>query len=102
MNNRRSKSGRQTFICEIVDKIEVSNLCKILKIKVTKELARQLREPGAYVFLGNESSSHHFDTPMSIRDVDEQNGYIYIAYQTVGCKTKMLDKIDKQIIVRGP
>ena len=102
MNGYKSKMSRQIFNSQIVEKIRISDNCVIIKLKVTKTLARQLKEPGAYVFLRNKDMKHYFDAPMSIMDTDEQNGYIYIAYQILGAKTKMLDKASKEIIVRGP
>lgn len=102
MNGYKSKTSRQIFNSQILEKIEISHNCRILKLKVTKTLARQLKEPGAYVFLRNKDMKHYFDVPMSIMDTDELNGYIYIAYQIVGSKTKMLDKAKDEIIVRGP
>lgn len=102
MNGFKSKMSRQIFNSQIIEKIKIGESCTILKLKVTKTLARQLKEPGAYVFLRNKNMEHYFDVPMSIMDTDELNGYIYIAYQIIGSKTKMLDKANGEIIIRGP
>lgn len=102
MNGNKSKNGREKFITNIEDKIDINDQCKIVKLKVTKTLARQLKEPGAYVFLRNISDETYYDVPMSIMDTDEINGYIYIAYQIVGTKTKKLDLATGKLMVRGP
>ncbi|MTI48162.1 MAG: sulfide/dihydroorotate dehydrogenase-like FAD/NAD-binding protein [Firmicutes bacterium] len=102
MNGYKSKNSREEFISKIEDKKRISDNCTLLKLKVTKTLARQLREPGAYVFLRCKDSNHYFNVPMSIMDTDEVNGYIYIVYQILGSKTKMLDKAENEILIRGP
>lgn len=102
MNGYKSKTNREMFDSKIQEKIKLNENSSILKLKVTKTLARQLKEPGAYVFLRGKECSHYFDVPMSIMDTDEVNGYIYIAYQVLGSKTKMLEKADKELMVRGP
>ncbi len=102
MNGYKSKTNRQLFTFNIENRTKLTKDCTILKIKVTKTLARQLKEPGAYVFLRDKKTMHYFDVPMSILDADDVNGYIYIAYQILGTKTKMLEQIDSEITVRGP
>lgn len=102
MNGNKSRNQRESFKCSLEEKREVGNNCTIIKLKVTKTLARLLKEPGAYVFLRNIDLPQYFDVPMSIMDADDLNGYIYIAYQTLGTKTKRLNQIDKELLVRGP
>lgn len=101
-NGFKSKNNREELISRIEKKVKLNSNCSLLKLKVTKTLARQLKEPGAYVFLRDKKSTHYFDVPMSIMDTDETNGYIYIVYQVLGSKTKMLDKAKEELLVRGP
>lgn len=101
-NGKKSKVERGTFISKIVNKEEINQSGIILKLKVTKTLSRQLREPGAYVFLRGKNLPEYFDVPISIMDADEMNGYIYIAYQLYGAKTKRLNEENQNLLVRGP
>lgn len=101
-NGYKSKSLRSETICQVEDKFEYKSNLTILKIKTSKTLSRQLKEPGAYVFLRDVNLPHYYDVPMSVMDADDMNGYIYIAYQTLGAKTKMLKKLNSKVLVRGP
>ena len=101
-NGYNSKMSRENIKAKIIEKVKLNNNCTIIKLKVTKTLARQLREPGAYVFLRNLDSKHYFDVPMSIMDTDDLEGYIYIAYKVVGTKTKKLDDCKDELLIRGP
>ncbi|AFS78425.1 hypothetical protein Curi_c14150 [Gottschalkia acidurici 9a] len=102
MNGCKRKKQRESNVAKVEEIKNISDNCIILKLKVNNTLARQLKEPGAYVFLRGEELPHYFDTPMSIMDVDEVNGYIYIAYQILGSKTKKLEKDREEYLVRGP
>ncbi|WP_054870188.1 sulfide/dihydroorotate dehydrogenase-like FAD/NAD-binding protein [Caloranaerobacter sp. TR13] len=101
-NGNKSKNLRSEIVCKIEEKIEYKSNLTILKIKTSRTLSRQLKEPGAYVFLRDIRLPHYYDVPMSIMDADDMNGYIYIAYQTIGAKTKMLKKLNNEVLVRGP
>jgi NAD(P)H-flavin reductase len=101
-NGYKSKSQRGSFISNIEERIDINDTCTILKLKVTKTLARQLKEPGAYVFVRNLDLPHYFDVPMSIMETEELNGFIYIAYQQLGTKTKQLNLIKDKLLIRGP
>ncbi|RKD34539.1 sulfide/dihydroorotate dehydrogenase-like FAD/NAD-binding protein [Thermohalobacter berrensis] len=101
-NGYKSKNSREIIGSKIINKKNINKKCVLLKLKVTKTLARQLREPGSYVFLRNPNVSEYFDVPMSVMDADELNGYIYIAYKIHGTKTKKLDESNKNVLLRGP
>lgn len=101
-NGNKMKTPRKSIEVDIVEKVKISENCYQLKFKVTKTLARQLKQPGSYVFLRNLGTEQYFDLPMSIMDVDENSGYIWIAYQIVGSKTKRLDLAKDKILLRGP
>jgi len=101
-NGEKSKEARQSNKCKIIDIQKLGDIGLLFKIEVSKTLARQLREPGSYVFLRNDGSEQYFDAPMSICDSDEVNGIITIATQIVGAKTKMLAQAKDYLLVRGP
>jgi len=102
MNKNKSKAQRDAFTCQLEEKRKIGDKSFVIKLKTTKTLARLLKEPGAYVFLRNSELPQYFDVPMSIMDVDEIEGYIYIAYQILGTKTKRLNEIGKELLIRGP
>lgn len=101
MNGNKRKEERQTEKVEVVDIKSISEDVFVLKIKTSKNLSRQLKEPGAYVFLRGENLPAYFDAPMSIMDVDEE-GYVYVAYQVLGSKTKKLQLNTGELLLRGP
>lgn len=98
----KKKDSRAVIEGEIIEKKRIHKEIMILKIAVTKTLARQLKQPGSYVFIRDLQSPHFFDVPMSIMDVDENKGEILIAVQIVGAKTKTLLDCKDKILVKGP
>ncbi|EOD01086.1 sulfide/dihydroorotate dehydrogenase-like FAD/NAD-binding protein [Caldisalinibacter kiritimatiensis] len=101
-NGYKSKFNRTTTKAAIVKRINVTDNCTVLELKVTKTLARQLSEAGSYVFLRDINLPSYFDVPMSIMDTDVTNGCVYIAYQKLGSKTKKLDDTKDKLFLRGP
>ena len=101
-NGCRMKENRKNINCELVEKKNVSRDVIIIKIRVNKTMARELNQPGAYVFLRKTDEPGYFDTPMSVMSVDEQEGVIAIAVQIRGIKSKALNKEDNMISLRGP
>lgn len=71
-------------------------------LSVPHTLARQLNQPGAYIFIRNKESNHFFDTPMSIMDSDPINKTIKLAVQVHGVKTKTINDVKDTILIRGP
>ncbi|PKM90656.1 MAG: 2-polyprenylphenol hydroxylase [Firmicutes bacterium HGW-Firmicutes-12] len=102
-NNRYQKrEQRQSKLCHILHREEVSEELFILRIKTHKDMARELNVPGAYVFLRSSENADYYDTPMSVMKVDEHEGTITTALQIRGIKTKALKNLNEQIEVRGP
>ncbi|MTI70224.1 MAG: sulfide/dihydroorotate dehydrogenase-like FAD/NAD-binding protein [Firmicutes bacterium] len=101
-NGNKRKESRDYLKCKIESTTQISNNSFILKIKVTKTLARLLKEPGSYVFLRGINLPQHFDMPMSVLDADDIKGYIKIAYQILGPKTKRLNMSQNEVMVKGP
>lgn len=101
-NGSKRKEERKNQNIEVVGIEKINEQNFILKMKASKSLTRLLKEPGAYVFLRGEDLPDYFDTPMSIMDADEKEGYIYIAYQVLGTKTQKLKSSIDKLNVRGP
>lgn len=101
-NGNKKKTPRQSIPVNVVSKTKINKNSYLLKLEVSKTLARYLKQPGSYVFLRNIECLHYFDLPMSILDVNDVDGYIYIAYQVVGSKTKQLNLLKDKLLLRGP
>ena len=101
-NGEKAKTARQTYNAKIIDKYKIGDNLLIFKISVMKTLARQLKQPGSYIFIRNGKKPEYFDIPMSIMYSDDYNGEIHVAVQIIGSKTKSLLSIDDEILVRGP
>lgn len=105
-NRSHSKENRQVQRCRILSQDMVSPVVALLTIEVQKTLARELNQPGAYVFLRVCADTDFFDTPMSIMRTDERAGTIEIAIQERGVKTKYFLQSTamsgQEIFLRGP
>lgn len=102
MNGKKIKKQRDYNIGIIEEIHQVGNNSFILKIKVDKTLASQLKEPGSYVFLRNSNLPQYFDVPMSVMKSDELNETITIAFKTIGTKTNQLKNSKEIILIKGP
>lgn len=100
MNGQKSKNKRKDYICEIIKDNFIKKDLKILKLRCPEELVDKLNYPGSYVFLRDLKSENFFDAPMSIMNIygDE----VLISYQIAGPKTKSLNCIKEEILLRGP
>ncbi|QEK12196.1 hypothetical protein FQB35_07305 [Crassaminicella thermophila] len=98
----KKKYERKEFKGKIIEKKYISEDVMIFKIAVTKTLARQLKQPGSYVFIRELDKPLFFNVPMSIMNADEYKGEIDIAVKVLGIKTKTLMECDKEIFVKGP
>jgi len=98
----RKKESRSSYPAAVVEKNQVSDNTIVYKLQVTKTLARELDNPGAYVFMKEKEKPGFFDVPMSVMAVDSARGEIYVAVQVRGAKTKALTGSENDIIVRGP
>lgn len=103
-HNARSKERRLVHLCPVSGKEQIAPLVTLLEIKVKKALARELNQPGAFVFLRDPGRPIFFDLPMSVMWADERRGVIKIAVQKRGLKTKyLLDEAEKgRVLLRGP
>lgn len=98
----KKKAVRGIYPAKVVEKHALSEKGILLKLKVSKELARQLNEPGAFVFLRERHMPHYFDVPMSIMHSNEEEEVILIAIQILGIKTKALKDVEGEVLLKGP
>jgi len=98
----KSKGTRKSYKAKLVEKREISPDTLIFRLKVTRTLARELDNPGAYVFLREDDKPEFFGVPMSVMMVNTEKNEIYVVVQVVGAKTKALENIKDEVIVRGP
>lgn len=101
-NRSQMKEGRSSLLCDLINIEQVSDAVLVLTIAVNKTLARELNQPGAYVFLRNMEDPNFFDTPMSIMSANLEEATITTAIQVKGVKTKSLTESTKQVLLRGP
>ncbi len=99
-SKRKAKAKRETIVADIIDKQSINKNLIILTLSVPNKMARDLNEPGSYVFLRNELSPSFFDAPMSVMYVDEINGIIKIAVQINGPKTNLINSCGKRVFFK--
>jgi len=102
MNRNKIKQQRDYYNSSVEDIKQIGMDSYLIKLKVTKTLARQLNEPGSYVFLRDKKLPQYFDVPMSIMQSDTSNGVITIAYKAIGAKSKSLNNCKDSILIKGP
>ncbi|QUH26569.1 sulfide/dihydroorotate dehydrogenase-like FAD/NAD-binding protein [Serpentinicella alkaliphila] len=96
------KESREAIETKILNKETIGNVI-VLTIAVPHTLARQLNQPGAYVFVRSKNSNQFFDTPMSIMEADPVKDIIKMAIQIHGVKTKTINNdAEDTILIRGP
>ncbi len=98
----KKKSYRAECEGLILEKELISDKGIVYKIKVSKTLARQLKNPGSYIFMRDPEKPTSFNVPMSIMSADEYKGEIEVAVEFVGVKTKSLLDCGETISVKGP
>lgn len=102
LNKKSMKEGRRSFVSKVIHSRNVSQNIVVLTIQVNQTIARELNQPGAYVFLRNLEEPSFFDAPMSVMKADVLAGTLEIAVQIKGVKTKSLVEMDGELLVRGP
>ncbi|MFZ5944336.1 MAG: sulfide/dihydroorotate dehydrogenase-like FAD/NAD-binding protein [Bacillota bacterium] len=101
-NQNRIKDRRKDYHCKVIEKEKIADGIFVLKIKVTSTLARELDQPGTYVFMRDYKYPALFETPMSIMEANVKEGTIKIAVQERGVKTKKLLELTEDVVLRGP
>ena len=102
-HNKNSKViERQEYLCDIEAMTLIEENTYLIKIKIPKELSKDLRSPGAYVFLkGKDKESNIFIAPISVLDVDLEKNTLEVIIKQVGIKTKGIINSD-QVYIKGP
>lgn len=98
----RSKGIRCSCRAVLLEKKYLSPNTVYLWLGVTRTLARELDNPGAYVFIRSKNKPSYFDVPMSVMAVNTEENEICIAVHVVGAKTKALENFEDELVVRGP
>lgn len=99
MGKKVENKTRKDYRGQITDKKILNDRLYLLKIKLENKLIRELDAIGSYIFIRKEHNSPHYNTPMSIFNLDEH--HVYIVYQEIGPKTKKFNKGDI-LIIKGP
>ena len=97
-----SVKERTELLCKIIERKEIEDNIYLIKMEIPKYLARELSEPGAYVFLKDKDrESPYFNAPISVMDIDEDNNILELVVIPRGIKTKPLVS-KNEIIMKAP
>ena len=100
--NYKKKDVRTYQEAEILEREKQGESLLIFTLKTSHTLARQLKQPGSYIFIRNRELEHYFDIPISIMAVDELQNQIKIAVEIHGIKTKSIATVSDKLLIRGP
>ncbi|MCC5909904.1 MAG: sulfide/dihydroorotate dehydrogenase-like FAD/NAD-binding protein [Clostridiaceae bacterium] len=98
----KKKVPREDMEALIVKKEEHGSNITIFTLKVPHYMARQLSQPGSYIFVRNKKLNQYFDAPISIMSTDIRKDLIKIAIEIHGIKTKSIKDVNDSILIRGP
>jgi dihydroorotate dehydrogenase electron transfer subunit len=101
-NNEKSKKNRQYEMFKIINKRYLRNDLLLFDIKVNMDLARELNNIGAFVFLKKPEDFEAYSTPISILNSDIEENVITVVIKIDGVKTKALKECEEYIQVKGP
>lgn len=103
-NGGKARKGRMTYPLTICEKKILCEGFVMLKINAPLHLLEELNAPGSFVFLRADSREVHYDTPISVMEVDEEQCFFSVVYETRGIKTNAINKLmpDDTIYVKGP
>lgn len=93
---------RLEYLCDIETMTSIEENTYLIKIKIPKELSKDLCSPGAYVLVKRkDKESNVFSAPISVMDVDLDKNTLEVIVRPVGIKTKGIIKFD-QVYIKGP
>ncbi|AKL95336.1 hypothetical protein CACET_c18880 [Clostridium aceticum] len=98
----RKKDPRVDFHAEIVERKELGDKIIVFTLRVPHSFARQVNQPGSYIFIRNKDFGQYFDIPISVMYVDGQKDLIKIAVEIHGVKTKTIKNVEDSMSIRGP
>lgn len=101
-NKENLINKRDEYECKIYEKKEILKDIFLLKIKIPRNLAIELSMVGSYVLLkAKNKDCSAYNTPISVMDVDKENGILEVVIKLIGIKTKSILDFD-EVIVKGP
>ena len=101
-NKNYSVVQRSEYLCDIESMTLVEDNTYLIKIKIPKELSKDLRSPGAYVLIKRkDQESDIFRAPISVMDVDLDKNLLEVVVRPVGIKTKGIINFN-QVYIKGP
>ena len=93
---------RKEILCDILSTEQIGDNLYLIKIKVPKDIAKYLYEPGVYVFLKDkDKNSDIFNAPITVMDINEEEGILEVIIHAIGAKTKPIINNDK-VYVKSP
>lgn len=93
---------RKEILCNILSTEQIGDNLYLIKIKVPKDIAKYLYEPGVYVFLKDkDKNSDIFNAPITVMDINEEEGILEVIINAIGAKTKPIINNDK-VYVKSP
>lgn len=93
---------RGEYLCDIESIKSVEDNTYLIKIKIPKELSKDLKSPGAYVLIKRkDKESDIFSAPISVMDVDLDKNILEVVIRPVGIKTKGIINFN-QVYIKGP
>lgn len=101
-NKEKASKARQFERYNVIKKEYIRKDLFLLDIEVSKTLARELNNLGAFVFLKNIVDAECYSTPISVLESNIFTNTIKVAVKVAGAKTKALDKCGRKILLKGP
>ena len=99
-NKHEKINQRKEYICDIVSIKQIYDETFLLKIKIPKNITKDLIKPGAYIMLkSKEKNSDIFNTPISVMDINDD--ILEVVIKVLGVKTKNITTTNK-VIVKAP
>lgn len=101
-NGSKRRELRENINVKVIESKVVNDKVLFFKIKVSRTLARELNQPGSYIFLRGENYPDFFDVPMSVMYSDENNETVDLLVQIRGVKTRVLKDNFEFLTIRAP
>jgi len=101
-NGKKKKDLRKNISVSVLEKKMINDRVLFIRFKTSKTMARELNQPGSYIFLRDEKYPEFFNVPMSVMYSDEVIGTVDLLVQINGVKTKVLKDTDDNLLIRGP
>lgn len=93
---------RSEYLCDIESMKVTEDNTYLIRIKIPKELSKDLRSPGSYVLIKRkDKESDIFSAPISVMDVDLDKNILEVIVRPTGIKTKGIINFN-QVYIRGP